>query len=989
MATLEDLKGFATVGNIYVDNSYTAETTPATDPITGEALEFGVNAFTTLPGGTASAVPANGSAMFITNVDLGTSRLYNGRPEKTTLYDVYVSNVKSGDIYVMPRAAGEYTPDTGTLNVYVEDVTIASGGYHGFGATTGANFAGNYDVTIKNSTMQYLAVATGSAYGVDNGDAANHRFALINGDVNFTLSNLTVTSVAGVARGSIGSADEKAKVVGLVENSIFGNNFHILFNGVDSNGNSFNSWNDVDITISGSSFSGAFMMYPNQSSATRERNGDLTIHGDVKLKVTGSTMNGLVIGAGRSGTGWQRTGWVDGNFDFEISGSTTGVSFINKGSLGKAETQRTVTGKINNGSVVGNFVAYELRSDKASAVYADSAITVTDATIGKFTFLTGLDGSGGATVGVSDRLYGTQTLELTGSTAGDILSVAEGASQADATFDLSFHASETKSAVGAIGYWNTLTVDAGASVQAASIGNVSLVTLAQGANLSVGTFSDVDVLNVLGEYTAVSNTLVSGLTSFSAGSDIKSVQLNGVELEYGFMPGQYSLVGDKLVLHQGETVLVNSTFPGGGADVTYNEQVYKGYTTVAEAQASFTADKYLITVVPVDGGTIDADIVTKNYGVIVQGTSDSPISMEGYDFIIGDLTTKYDGATIIIENLSSVGTIAFGDLDALFVSGNGVEAETVDLRGGAIGDAEISFSNLTAKNVYLPSTKSMDGKLEIASGSIENIYNGPAGDGKLAVSLGKDTSVVKLYAEGKAISVGDATVGEYYAGLKDGGEVASIDFTASGNINTLVLGGEAKNTIGSVTAKFSGSGIQNVTVGGENDEITGNVDVELNGPVGVSNDNPFNGIKYGATLSAIDGGTDKVAGKATLNVTGHSKVDAITGFDAINVTGGTLNLTGSGIEGTADIVNRRTISAKEGAISAGSIDNTGVIAATNVTAAGAFTNAGEFRVDEITVGGTFDNSSVIYVTGSITVNGVFTNSGDIYASSGDNAAITL
>ena len=83
MATLEDLKGFATVGNIYVDSTYTAEATPATDPITGEALEFGVNAFTTLPGGTASAVPANGSAMFITNVDLGTSRLYNGRPEKT------------------------------------------------------------------------------------------------------------------------------------------------------------------------------------------------------------------------------------------------------------------------------------------------------------------------------------------------------------------------------------------------------------------------------------------------------------------------------------------------------------------------------------------------------------------------------------------------------------------------------------------------------------------------------------------------------------------------------------------------------------------------------------------------------------------------------------------------------------------------------------------------------------------------------------------
>ena len=69
----------------------------------------------------------------------------------------------------------------------------------------------------------------------------------------------------------------------------------------------------------------------------------------------------------------------------------------------------------------------------------------------------------------------------------------------------------------------------------------------------------------------------------------------------------------------------------------------------------------------------------------------------------------------------------------------------------SMSDRAAQFSPFAALTGYeqavQETARRVDGKLEIASGSVENIYNSPAGDGKLAVSLGKNTSVNKLYAE--------------------------------------------------------------------------------------------------------------------------------------------------------------------------------------------------------------------------------------------------
>ncbi len=128
MATLEELElnGFTTIGNIYVDGSYlTEETTPQCDSTTGEELIYGENAFGALSGGTTSpAYPADGSALFITNLSVGSNIILNAR-DNGSVYDLYISGINSGYIYALPREAGTYTPDSdGTLNVYLSLIHI-------------------------------------------------------------------------------------------------------------------------------------------------------------------------------------------------------------------------------------------------------------------------------------------------------------------------------------------------------------------------------------------------------------------------------------------------------------------------------------------------------------------------------------------------------------------------------------------------------------------------------------------------------------------------------------------------------------------------------------------------------------------------------------------------------------------------------------------------------------------------------------------------
>ena len=736
MATLEELElnGFTTIGNIYVDGSYlTEETTPQCDSITGEELIYDENAFGALSGGTTSTVyPADGSALFITNLSVGSNIILNAR-DNGSVYDLYISGINSGYIYALSREAGTYTPDSdGTLNVYIEGVTFSSGGYHGFGATTDANFVGDYAITIKNTSMQFLALAAGSGNGVDNGDAGNHRFAAVDGNITFTLDNVTVSSVAGVTRGQVGSEDNHVKITGTITNSLFGNSFHVIHMGVDSSGQSFNSYADLDITVTGSSFSGAFMMLPNQSSASRNDRGELTLHGDITLKMTDSTVNGLVVGTGRNGTGWQRVGWVDGDITFELTGSTTGLTFVTKGGVGTSEHQCTVTGTIGGGSIAGDFVAYELRGDKKDTIYADTTISVTNSSIGNFTFLTSIN-SAGSTSAVSDKLYGAQILNLAGARAGNLLSAAGDQTATD--FSVVFKSNEQQSVVGDISRWNTMTVEAGANVHAGSIallGENSVLNIATGSTLTASGISDVGTINVTGDLVEGNNVIVSGLT-ISELEEGTRVMVGDTEYEYGIFDGGYSITSKgNLVIYHGDNFFVEPEAPS----LVYVNSEFADYTegSVIEIAGS-------TAVIGIDAfATLDAGVA----GVAEDGTVEVIGGMVSF-------TNSYDVNIVVDAGATVVGTAVFN--------------RPITINGTIVFDTGYTNMGMTAQYQGL----------SFVSGAMNytlNDYSGTVGAYVLATDAASFNSTVSFY--GMALTLGETCVIEgktYTLGLTDNNDL--------------------------------------------------------------------------------------------------------------------------------------------------------------------------------------------------------------------------
>ena len=78
LSEADPLVDFTKTGNIYVDPSYTSEeTTPATSPITGEALTFGENTLTTFSANNNNSPaiqPEDGHAIFVSNLKRNTAR---------------------------------------------------------------------------------------------------------------------------------------------------------------------------------------------------------------------------------------------------------------------------------------------------------------------------------------------------------------------------------------------------------------------------------------------------------------------------------------------------------------------------------------------------------------------------------------------------------------------------------------------------------------------------------------------------------------------------------------------------------------------------------------------------------------------------------------------------------------------------------------------------------------------------------------------------
>ena len=1049
------LDEFTATGNIYVDPAYTAGATPETSPLTGEALTFGTNAFAdfTANGNASPAVnPGDTHAIFVTNLKRGTDRnqsrnnfIFNFNRNKV-LGDIYISTAVGGDFSISPRVADTYVADSdGTLSVYIEKADFG-GNLMGFGSQANLNqkFTGNLEFTFKNSRAQWFCITYGTGYGLGEANRDNNRYGTFYGNIDLVVDGSTITNNGAIVRGAMlpdpNTTDEKVYLRAYINNSLFQGEFGVIQNGCDNNGTGaqFKSNVDVDITVEGSTFTNVFLMFPNSATNTQAKDGKLTITGDVNFKASTTSFAGLNMGAGLGGTGWNRTGWIKGDIKFDIDHSTNSSrTFVHKGFVGEKGKPNVVEGTLSN-SVFGDFTGYDTREN--NYIYADTTLKMVESTIGNFTFYNTINSNGNVTP-TAERVFGAQTLELTGTTAGTVAGNGPAAAQSGATFDLVFHASDTVSVTGAISNWNSMTVDAGAKVRAASISlkigeALGTLNLAIGSALNTADLAGIATINVTGEVPTGDTILVSGLTIAKL-EDGTKVMLGETELSYGLFGGQYSITnkGD-LVIHNGQTYLVNSEYTDGQATTLGPT----GYSTIAAAQAAIAdPTKTSITVYGLDeahmGNTLDEDVTTKDFTIVFTTDDDHHIEFNNHDLLIGS-AAGVDNASVTISYTDNIKAVTFGNItNKAAVAIDNSEIGSLNLTGAVVGDADLAFDTVVFDEVKLADQAGFKGTLTIANSTIGDVYGGASG---LDVDMTGANTITNVYAEGNAsaIKLGTSEVNKFVAGYSDVKSVTTLDYEGTVNADELIIGGDdKKNTIGTLNAKITGGSVNTLRLGGTSDAITGDANItfeggeidnvafgEIGGKANITlkgghftngfevynvagkttvtlaggtvaasqTDGKFYGIVYGASVSgALDGGQTGT----DLIVDGNAKVESVKNFTALNVTGGTLNVAGgesrsevgdgNTIEIDGDITNRRGINA--GGITAKNLTNYGLIGVLRedaddpgITLSGNLVNASYIKTANLTVDGNFTNTGKITSVGDITVSGSFSNSGEIY-----------
>ena len=1036
---------FTQTGNIYIDPSFTGSTMPATSPITGEALSED-NTLTNLTSNSNNS-PNYGKSVpdqhtiYVSNLDRGTARgnghdyFFNYKRSTTSsIGDIYIINSKGGDFSATPRDKNKnYTADTdGELNIYIEGSTFG-GNIMGFGSQAPDNgqsqsFTGNYVFTFKNSLTTWFAPTYGTGYGLGEGNANNNRFGTMIGNIDLLVDGSTATDNSCVLRGNLiaGAGEERASLKAYFNNSNFRQNFGIIMTGCgDTN---FRSVADLDITITGSTLN-QFMMLPNASNSGHANDGTNALDGSIALKVVNTRFSGgLVIGAGRTGDNLDGRGWVLGDISFEITGSTNnGVTSINKGKYALETKPGTVDGTIENSILTDSFIGFQTGGTD-NQMYANTTLSVTGSTTAAFSILSSYE----------NKYFGTADLKVAGSTMGNLATDVRGVTHGSGTFTLAFTASDKQSNVGAIsGQWTTITVDAGAKVTANSIsmfGETSTLNIAVGSALTTADLKNIGTINVTGELPIGDTIIVSGL-SISELEEGTKVMVGETEFSYGLFGGQYSITTKgEMVLHNGDTYLVNSNYTDGQK----TDLGPKGYSTFKKAQAAITDPSLTtITVYGLDpdnlGNSLNEDITTKNYTVTFISDDTNLIEFNDHNLLIGD-STQVDSVSINVSYTDNINTVTFGNIaNKASVAFDHTDLATLNLKAAVIGDANLSFDEVTIEDLYLSDQAGTKGTLTVSNSTITNVYGAASG---LTIDLTGSNTISNVYAEGTgaAIQLGTSEVGTFVAGYKDAKSITTFEYEGGVNANELILGGDSeRNTIGTMKATLNKGEVDVLRIGGTNDVITGNVDLTFDGgdfsavsfgeiggnlnatirgghfnefdiqnvagkatvtlaggTVANAPDGTFYGLVYGASISGMlnggNTGTDLI-------VDGNAKVESVRGFTALNVLGGTLNVAGGDkksevsdsntLEIDGDIMNRRGINA--GAITAVNLTNYGLIGVyrenasdAGINLSGNLVNASYIKTANLTVEGNFTNTGKITSVGDITVEGSFNNSGEIY-----------
>ncbi len=763
---------------------------------------------------------------------------------------------------------------------------------------------------------------------------------------------------------------------------------------------------------------------------------DIVIEGLVDVNVEGSTINSLTIGGG---TTYQQYGTIRGDIKFSVTNTavTNGDFHIHSGKLNNEnnpDSLANVIGTVSNVTVSGSFRGVQTDSGQGNkTVAANYNVVISGSSVGGDINIGYFNNPGDWT--------GSYKLTVAGSVAANIRGNGNGDAPEVDTFDLILGASDIQTVTGTIDRFKNVTVNAGAKVRANSItvADGGKLSIALGSTVNVASLANISTIYVIGDLSEPDTVLVSGLSDTGISDDL-AIVVGDHEYTKGIFPGYYELSGDKLVLHNATStvLLVNSNY----ADDQPTELGPKGYVSVASAQAHVT-DKATTTIMvygddtSVEPTTFDADVVTKDYVTSFSGSDVHNIDLNGKDIVLGDTAADVASANFSATYTNNINAIKVGNVTGaakLSIDYSGDEdvagIGTIDLTGAAVGAADISIGNSVIGDVKLADQEGFAGTVTIKSSTIGNVYGGAS---KATNDLTGGNMIGNVYAEGQGTSIklAGSTVGNYVAGLSSAaadrdklvysdavvasnliiadatvegeGEEAVITGVANkvGAIEASITGGAGKlvvgasnNTIGTVDMTLAGGLFSDVSIGnGAN--ITGAVDVTLKGgTVAQRSNGTFYGLIYGASVTgALDGGTKGTA--RILNVEGNAKVGSVENFTALNVTGGTLNVSNGtdksevSLENTliinGDILNRRGINA--GVISAANLDNYGVLGTyrnlaepNNVTLllVGNLNNYDFVMTSAAIIGGNFFNDGRITALGDISVGGTFKNEGDLF-----------
>ncbi len=980
-------------GNVYVNPAYTSQEAidalGGTSSITGEVLEFGVNAFAS--GGTTSNVPAEGGTIFFQDVDRFTSSIYNDGT-----YDGVFLNTRSNYLYALPKVAGtadkslNYTRDI--IKIYVD------GGTHQhitlLGRSNYVNLYGDLSFTAKNADL-----------GQDNqnmggGDSTDNSHCSIIGDVSFDISNCQSGGSFYVHYGSIGTAEEKVKITGKVVNFTLNrtDNNSPTFRGVRT-GDNYGVWADYDLTVSSSWFKGSLEMGYATDNSTWEGNFVMNVSATTAANIYAferATMEGLkgdhkfTLNILASEATTQAA--VIGNFN-EINiaaGATlTATASVNDAAdlniaIGGLIVTPALSG-IGCINVTGEFVqADTVIISGLTSSSIDSLIMYGDQEItqgkfgGQYEILAGnlvIHNPSNVTVLVNSNYTNGQTTDL-GVKGYSTLAAAQTAVTDKAKTTIMV---------------TTLDTDVDPSDFTADLVTKDYLTVLDGANdaldlqgmnLIIGdTAADIENASVSVSNTTNINTIAFGNVTGTASvgivdsDEIGTIDLTGAAIT----DAQISVEGSEI----GDVILADNSATGGKITIKDSdiENVYGG-------AANLTADltgKNTIENVYAEGQGSKIKLAGSHIGTYMAGSN-----TEGTEFETLTFNDGFDADKLIIGGNENIidkidATITGGEVNELIVGGE----------DDSIGDVDLTISGGKFSSVTIGEEAEITGAINVtlAGGTTaqrdNGVFYGLIYGASVTGTLDGNGGVLTVLGNAKVNAV------ENFGGLFVTGGTLNVaggtDKSAVSTGNTLAINGDILNRRGinagviTATGNLINYGVVGTIRDGENADV---VAINLTGDL----ENYDYVMTAGMNVDGSLTNTGKITATGDITVGGAFSNSGELYFKAVSTQDGQFIQDGGLFLGGVDVVNT-------GFISAGSLSGVKNLTTSKLYVTGgaeitgnitidagaevAFTNKADSSVENgLTLGGSIymGDTSRLVVSGNLSTTGTKTitvNVGDL------------